>query len=256
MKKIDIHFHEKTTEELKKKIEKNPVILLPVGQVEEHGLHLPVKTDVFIAEKICEKIAEETGKGIPVIVMPAIYYGYSTTEVKKWPGCPGITIETFISCIYEICSSIIEMGFKKIVIVSTHGNHKGALRIVVRKIADKYGIYIVLTEPTTIAKKEINKILEKGWRGSCHGGEYETSLMLFLDEKSVKMGKVTDIDILKINSEFYPGKVFISTWGIQKSKIGIYGDPKAASKEKGRKLFKVIIEKYKSFLKEFYSFPL
>lgn len=75
-------FEEFTHEELRNTIEKNTVILLPVGQIEQHGLHLPVKPDAFIAEKICE-ISE-----IPVIVMPKIYYGYSTKKVMlgvlKW----------------------------------------------------------------------------------------------------------------------------------------------------------------------------
>jgi len=242
-------FVEKTYEELKEAISKNAVVLIPVGQTEEHGLHLPVKTDAFIAEKICERIAELSE--IPVLVMPTIYYGYSTKEVFNWPGCPGIKIETFISLVYDICSSLVKMGFKKIVVVSSHGNHTGALEVVVRKIADDFGVYMALTVPTVIAKEKINKILEMGWRGSCHGGEYETSLMLYLDEKSVKMKKATDVDILKIDKKFYPGKVFISTWGLQKSKTGIYGAPEAATKEKGEKIFNAIIEEYLEFLREF-----
>ncbi|MCM8804036.1 MAG: creatininase family protein [Candidatus Omnitrophica bacterium] len=242
-------FEENTYEELKEAISKNVIILFPIGQIEEHGLHLPLKTDAFIAEKICEKISEISK--IPVIIMPCIYYGYSTKEVKRWPGCSGVEIETFIKYVYDICFSLIEMGFKKIVIVSSHGNHTGALEVVVRKIADNCGVYIALTVPNIIAKEKINKILEMGWRGSCHGGEYETSLMLYLDQESVKMEKATDKDILKINKKFYPGKAFISTWGLQKSKTGIYGAPKYASKEKGKKLFDVIVEEYLEFLKEF-----
>ncbi|MCM8830061.1 MAG: creatininase family protein [Candidatus Omnitrophica bacterium] len=242
-------FQDCSYEELKEAISKNAVVLLPVGQTEEHGLHLPVKTDGFIAEKICERISNVSH--IPVIVMPTIYYGYSTKEVKRWPGCPGVKIETFINYVYDICGSLIEMGFKKIVIVSSHGNHTGGLEVVVRKIADSCGVYIALTIPTVIAKEKINKILEKGWRGSCHGGEYETSLMLYLDKENVKMEKATDADILKINKKFYPGKVFISTWGLQKSKTGIYGAPKFASEEKGKKLFNAIVEEYLKFLEEF-----
>ena len=242
-------FQDYSWDELKEIIEKNPVVLIPVGQIEEHGLHLPVKTDAFIAEKICERISEISP--IPVIFMPTICYGYSTNEIKKWPGCPGVKIETFINYVYDICSSLVEMGFKKIVIVSSHGNHTGGLEVVVRKIADSYGLYIALTIPNVIAKEKIKKILEKGWRGSCHGGEYETSLMLYLDKENVKMEKATDADILKINKKFYPGKVFISTWGLQKSKTGIYGAPKYASEEKGKKLFNAIVKEYLKFLKEF-----
>lgn len=249
----NFYFQWMKSEEIEKLSRKDAVVLLPVGQTEEHGKHLPVITDAFIAEKICEKVAEEIHKEIPVVVMPTVWMGYSTKEVKRWAGVISLKIETVMDLVSGICGSLIEDGFKKIVIVSTHGNHTGALRVVVRKIADRYGVYIAMTEPTKIAAEEISKIIEKGWRGSCHGGEYETSLMLYLAEEKVDMKKATDTDYLKINSNFYPGKVFISTWGLQKSKTGIYGAPKAATKEKGEKLFKVIVKKYKKFITEFYK---
>jgi len=75
--------------------------------------------------------------------------------------------------------------------------------------------------------------------------------MLYLDEKSVKIEKATEVDILKIDKKFYPSKAFVSTWGLQKSKTGIYGAPKVATKEKGEKIFNAIIEEYLEFLKEF-----
>jgi len=48
-------------------------------------------------------------------------------------------------------------------------------------------------------------------------------------------------------------KVFWSTWGLQKSKTGIYGDPTKATKETGRRIMQAIIENYKKFIKEFYK---
>ena len=249
---MSIYFVEKDWQELKKAVERDTLILLPVGQVEEHGYHLPVKTDVFIAERIARSVADQIKEEISVLVTPSIWSGYSTKEIMQWPGCINVGIETFINLVYDICSSLIRMGFVKIVILSTHGNHTGALRVVVRKIADDFGVYIALTVPSVIAKEKISSLLDRGWQGSIHGGEYETSLMFYLEENSVRKDRITDRDVMKIDWEFYPGKVFISTWGLQKSKTGIYGDPTAASKEKGEKIFKAIVETYKSFLKEFY----
>jgi creatinine amidohydrolase len=249
---MKINFQDKTWEELKDAIDKNAVILIPIGQVEEHGFHLPVKTDVIIAEKICERVALQVGDKIPVLVTPAIWSGYSTKEVTKWPGCMNLRVETFMSLIYDICFSLVKMGFKKIVLVSTHGNHTGALKVVTRKIADDTGVYMALTLPVVIAEKEVQKVLEKGKEGSCHGGEYETSLMLYLNKNSVKMEKSTDVDVLRLDSNF---SVFISTWGLQKSKTGIYGDPTAATEKKGKDIFESIVKKYTAFLKEFYRYP-
>jgi creatinine amidohydrolase len=221
--------------------------------VEEHGKHLPVVTDALIAEKVAYGAAERVKGKVPVLVMPTVWSGYSTHEVKKWTGTISISLDTFMDMVLEICGSLIDMGFKNIVLINAHGNHPGALEVVVRKVADIYGVYIALTMSHAIAKDRIAPLLKAGPKGSCHGGEYETSLMLYLAEELVQKDKFTGVDVLKIKSEFYPGKVFISTWGRQKSKTGIYGDPTVATKETGRKLFEVIVDTYASFLKEYYK---
>ena len=248
-----MYFADKKWPEIKEAIKKNALIILPVGQVEEHGKHLPVKTDAFIATEVARRVGEALRSKIPLLIIPAVWSGYSMRKVSEWPGTMRLRPETFINMVFEICSSVIEMGFKKIIIISTHGNHSGALRVVVRKIADKYEVFIALTYPSIMAKEEFLKISKAGPRGSCHGGEYETSLMLYLNENLVDMKKAIDEDRLRISSEFYPNKVFWSTWGLQKSKTGIYGEPTKATKETGRKIMEAIVKNYKKFIKEFYK---
>lgn len=251
---MDFEFSKKTSAELKEAVEKNTIILLPIGQTEEHGKHLPVITDALLAEEITYGVAKAVHGKIPVLVMPTVWSGYSTNEVKKWTGTISLSLDTFMSMITEICGSLIEMGFRKIVLINSHGNHPGALEVVTRKIADIYGVYIALTFPIVIAKEKIAPLLKAGKNGTCHGGEYETSLMLYLAEELVQKDKFTGVDVLKIKSEFYPGKVFISTWGRQKSKTGIFGDPTAATKETGKKIFEVTVEAYAEFLNEYYEY--
>ncbi len=248
---MDMEFAGKTSEELKKAASRNTIIIFPIGQTEEHGKHLPVMTDAFIAEKIAYGAAKRLHGKMPVLVMPTIWSGYSTREVRKWAGTVSLSLDTFMDMVLEICGSLIDMGFRKIVLISSHGNHTGALEVVVRKIADLYGVYIALTIPTVIARDEIASLLRAGRRGSCHGGEYETSLMLYLAEELVRKDRLTSADILRIKSKFYPGKVFISTWGLQKSKTGIYGDPTVATKETGKKIFESILDVYSPFLIEY-----
>lgn len=248
---MSIYFADKKWPELKELIKKNALIILPVGQVEEHGKHLPVKTDTCIAEEVAKRIGESLKNEIPLLVMPAVWSGYSMKSVAEWPGAMRLKQETFINMVFDICSSVIEMGFEKIMIISTHGNHTGALRVVTRNIADAHNIYMALTYPLLMAKEEFLKISKAGPKGSCHGGEYETSLMLYLNEDLVDMKEATDQDKIKISSKFYPDKVFWSTWGLQKSKTGVYGDPTEATKEAGKKIMQAIINNYQKFIKEF-----
>ena len=250
---MSIYFADKKWPELKELIKKNALIILPVGQVEEHGKHLPIKTDTYIVEEVAKRIGESLKNEISLLIMPAVWSGYSMKSVAKWPGTMRLKQKTFINMVFDICSSVIEMGFKKIMIISGHGNHTGALRVVTRNISDKYNIYMALTYPSVMAKEEFLKISKAGPKGSCHGGEYETSLMLYLNKNMVDMKKATSQDKIIISSKFYFDKVFWSTWGLQKSKTGIYGDPTKATKETGKKIMQAIINNYQKFIKEFYE---
>ena len=249
---MSILFADKSWPQLKEAIEKNTLIILPIGQTEEHGMHLPVKTDAIIAEEVAKRVAEKIKNEIPILVMPTIWQGYSMKEVAEWPGTIRLKPETFMEMVFDILSSLIGMGFKKIILISAHGNHTGMLRIVVRKIADEYKIFTALTYSSLMAKEEFTKISKAGPGGSTHGGEYETSLMLHLHPELVNMKKVTSEDKLTYRSQFYPDKVFWSTWGIQKTKTGIYGDPTLASKETGKKIMETILKNYTEFIREFY----
>lgn len=245
-KKID--FAWQTSQEIDEYVRKNALILLPVGQTEQHGRHLPLNTDFCIAENIARALAERIKEEIPVLVMPPVWSGYSTREVKRWPGTISLSPDTFMDMVFQICGSLIQMGFRKIVLISCHGNHTGALEVAVRRIADAYGVYMALTVPTILAKDRISSIIETE---DIHGGEYETSLMLYLAEDSVEKGKFTDVDRVKIGYGFR-GKAFVSTWGLQKSRTGIYGETMKSSREKGARLLESVVEQYLEFLKEFY----
>ncbi len=251
---MSFYFVDKSWPQLKELIEKDALIIFPIGQTEEHGMHLPIKTDALIGGEVAKRVAERIKDEIPVLVMPTVWSGYSMKAVAEWPGTIRLKPETFINMIFDICGSLIDMGFKKIILISAHGNHTGMLRTVVRKIADEYGVHMALTFPVLMAKEEFAKISRAGRGGSCHAGEYETSLMLYLAEELVDMSKVTSKDKLTFSSRFYPDKVYWSTWGVQKSKTGIYGDPTVATKETGEKIMQATVNSYAEFIKEFYEF--
>lgn len=82
--------------------------------------------------------------------------------------------------------------------------------------------------------------------------------MLHLGRR-VAMEKASDMDKIRYHSEFFAGDmfgsggsgVFWSTWGIQESQTGVYGDPTVATREFGAEVARVTIEKLAQFLKEF-----
>lgn len=255
---MSLYFADKSWPELKEAVKKNSLIILPVGTIEEHGRHLPVSTDVTIAVGVAERIASRLEKQIPLLVMPAVWSGYSAGEMSRWPGTIRVRTRTVMDMVFDICSSLLKMGFKKIVFLDCHGHHSGILNVVIREISDEYGIYPALISPGAMSAEEYKKIRKSQLGGSIHGGEWETSLMLYLN-RPVDMSKATKVDIMKYHTDFIPGdnfvsgkKVFWSTWGIQKSRTGIYGDPTVATARTGKKIMEAIVKNSLKFIKEYY----
>ncbi len=74
---MSIYFREKTSPEIGELVKKNALVILPVGTIEEHGPHLTVDADVSIAEDISREIGEMMKDEIPLVVMPAVWSGYT-----------------------------------------------------------------------------------------------------------------------------------------------------------------------------------
>jgi creatinine amidohydrolase len=97
--------------------------------------------------------------------------------------------------------------------------------------------------------------------GCIHGGEFETSLMLHFGA-DVDMDEADDGDVFRYHSSHFPGDgfagskaAFWSTWGIQRSETGIYGDPTCASAEFGAAIFETAVENLCDFLREYHATP-
>ena len=134
-------FQEKTWPELKEYADKNALIILPVGTVEEHSLYLPVDTDARIAQYLSAQIAEEIQDEIPVLVMPTVWSGYTPKVVQEFGGAMAVRPQIFVEMIHDICASIARMGFSKLFMLDCHGQHGPMLNMVTKLIADEFGYY-------------------------------------------------------------------------------------------------------------------
>jgi len=247
---MSILFGEQTSPALERHAEQNALILLPVGQTEEHGPHLPVHTDALIAREVAVAAGERMAQDTPTLVMETLSYGYSSSALKRWPGTIVLQPETVIDTLCEICASVIEMGFRRVAILSIHGNHAGIMRVAARKVADATGVYPAVVFPIALGMERFLEIAKAGTEGSCHAGELETAVMLHLAPDLVDLDKAAKPNPLRKPSRF-SGKVFWSTWGREKSEHGYYGDPTVASAETGEAAFRAMVEETAAFLREF-----
>jgi creatinine amidohydrolase len=202
---------------------KGKIILIPHGSTEEHGYHLPLKTDSLIAEKICSVFYPSNS----IIVAPVMNYT-ALRATKAMPGTAGPDEKEYAAWIETVTKDFLKLKPKGIVFFLAHDG--GTQRKVLSRMKKRFGSKLDYISASKVDHEALEKgIVETGG----HAGEGETSLMLFLDPKTVNMKRAVD--------ECWP------EGGISKS--GVNGWPTKATKAKGRALFKFFVKKMKEQLK-------
>ncbi len=261
---MSIYFQDLNRDQIKEYSEKNALILLPVGMIEQHGPHLPISTDNIIAEQVACKLAERICNKIPTLVLPCVWSGYHGDIVSEWPGAIRVMPWTLYNYVYEVCESLCKGDFTKIMIINAHGQNPAILEIVCRRIADQYNVNPVLTYVMGMIGEEVKSIrtsLQGGAGG--HACEIETSIVLALANQLVDMSKAPN-SINPCRTKYIPGDmyssksvakgIYWSTFHLQKTPTGVLGDATVATEEKGIHFLELILSHYEELVEEYYSF--
>ena len=113
------------------------VAVIPAGTLEDHGLHLPIDTDIVIADKICQMLADKLPDDI--VVLPPITFGFSPHHLDG-PGTITLKWDTFIQSTHQIISSLFYHGFRKVLIVNGHGSNEPVLDIASRQAMSSFAV--------------------------------------------------------------------------------------------------------------------
>ncbi|MFC5112213.1 creatininase family protein [Kibdelosporangium philippinense] len=152
---------------------RRPVLLLPVGAIEPHGPHAPLATDPMISIGVCERVAERLADhpSIRALILPPLPYGV-TRYASAFPGAVHVSEETLYAIVTDVCGSLVKQGFVDIIVVNNHfePEHVATLR---RATAAAGVGYLDLVRRANAAR-----LTPEFQSGSCHAGQYETSLVL------------------------------------------------------------------------------
>lgn len=248
---MTIRFDEMRSPEIGELTARGAVAIVPIGACEEHGRHLPVGTDTILASRAAMDAAQRVSGTIPVTVLPPVWFGYTVAMLKNWPGTVTIRPTVLIDVMYDICRSLVDMGFRKILIVNGHGNNPGVLDIVARTIGDDLkvfpGVANVYDQWDKAWIREHRKSAEGGISHAC---EAETSVMLHLDPRLVDMSLADGTDRMTSALSTCPvdgasprkKRMFLSTWYLENSTHGGAGDPSAATAEFGEALHRMAVD--------------
>jgi creatinine amidohydrolase len=259
MKRETYLYSDLTWPELRDAVKRQPVVLLPVGSVEDHGPHLPLDTDNAMPTRICH----DTARRIPdeALVMPTVPYGFNWHHID-FPGTIGIQWDNFVNYMTDITKSVAYHGFKKILIVDGHGSNLPLVDIVARRTimeTDALCASMIYTNLIVDIAREIRESDVPG--GMAHACELETSLYWHVDPERVQPEKFQK-EIGLPPSQFIwldltdPSPVQMMEWWSTFSHTGVVGDPTAASKEKGARIYEALIDRMVALVQDMKARPI
>ncbi|ANE47106.1 hypothetical protein SY83_13490 [Paenibacillus swuensis] len=261
-----ILFQKLTDAEINEIVKRDTVVIIPAATLEDHGPHLPVDTDVVIAEAICRELALKIPE--QVVLMPCINIGYSPHHIDG-PGTVTIEWDTFINYCKDITRSLIHHGFRRLLFVNAHGSNHPVLDMAARLTnVENPEARCALVSWWNLKKVQqaVQAFRESEITG--HGCELETSLYLAIEPEAVNMNlAVKDYthprsahfwaDLVGQSSDPEAGNpVNLNEYWSTVSETGVWGDATVATREKGEIILAAASDELCEIVEEFLARPI
>ena len=163
------------------------IAVLPLAAVEQHGPHLPLGVDAYIAEAYLARVRKILPETLPVTFLPVQRVGVSA-EHLGYPGTLTLSAATAIKAWTEIGESLARAGLRKLLLVTSHGGNVAAMELVARDLRTRLGMLAVTVGWHRFGYPEGTFSGEERRHG-IHGGDIETSLMLAAMPDTVRTEK-------------------------------------------------------------------
>jgi creatinine amidohydrolase len=234
-------------------LDKNTPVLLNIAATEQHGAHLPVATDRLIGEFFSRRLNERMED--QVLILPALAVGCSDHHLG-FSGTLSLSHTTFIAVVKDIIQSVIHHGFRKIILLNSHGGNQGVLQVIIEQLGyANPQVSVVGATWWNLAKEELLKITETGPGGTGHACEFETSLIKLLapdlvQESLIAQGaNVSTFDLA--NGDMLTGpKVSYYRTMKEMTPNGVFGNPVESSAEKGERIAACVTEALQRLIRD------
>jgi creatinine amidohydrolase len=246
--------------EVRDAVKETDTILIPIGAVEQQGPHLPLGTDTIAAQYVGEKVAERAN----VLLAPTIHIGWSQW-FKNFPGMISLRKETATEILRQYCRCLAASGFKHQFFLSPHFANDDIIAEVAIELRDE-GIIIGSVNLWHVTNDIIkSKNIPFKEAKFTHAGEVMTSIMMVIAPESVKMehavaeyakSALPDCQSSGLFQVIFNKMTFsVFHYTEESTKSGSYGDPMAATAEKGQQVIDAWIETITEFIKTFQKYP-
>ena len=235
---------ELTSPEISKLVSANSILCLPIGSIEQHGPHLPLNTDVVLAEEFTRRIVARWGEKLDLWQLPAL--AISLAREHEWaPGTLSLSIQGMTAVMRDLGREIARaLPARNLAIVNGHGGNRGILEALIQDFRADFGLNVCVMHPAAWVEVDANAATPE-----IHGGKDETSMMLAAAPQLVRRDQIGQL------SHPPDGKAIRSTimargvswpWTSDDKQIadrGVTGDAQAATAEFGAQIFDAAVEK-------------
>jgi creatinine amidohydrolase len=193
-----------TWPEAKARFDADAVVIVAIGAAAKaHGPHLPLKTDALTARALAQGLIER----LPVLAAPVLGFGFYPA-FTGFAGSQHLTADTFKTLVRELIGNFMAHGVRRIALINTGVSTEKPLDEVAQERGDVLVLHMRLLGGAAEALIE--------HKDGGHADERETSVMLALEPRSVRMDK------LELDGPF--------------EQTGATGDPSRATAFKGERL--------------------
>jgi creatinine amidohydrolase len=228
---VPLRIKEMTPGAIQQALARDPRLLVPVGTCEPHGAHLPLGCDTIVVERLTDELSAEFG----ILRAPTIEYGVNAEGRQAPAGNASLRRKTLRRALNDLLLDWERQGVGEFIIVTMHGHapHQEALTTVVTEQARVRVIDILALD--------FSAVVAHG--GPIHGGEVDTSLVLFVAPHLVDLPQARDFILPERAVQRYRrGTGMFLPPGAQ----GSVGAPTRASAETGQRLFELIKDRIRT----------
>ncbi len=240
--------------------DKDRVIILSISATEDHGHHMPLDTDTVLGKRVAQGVAEKIPE--EVFIMPPIPYGFNEHH-KDFPGVIWIEPETLIAFITDVTKSLAHHGFRRTLLLNSHGSNHPIVDIAARKTVIETGIICVSASYWNLMADDINKLRKSEIGGIAHAGEFETSMYLSLNPEYVDLKKANRRILHDSDSRYFSldlaagnSRAMLMRWWSELTPDGTMGDPTVANAAVGKKFIEAAVKGTVGLIREIRNLPI